>query len=327
MKAKPNLKIFAAVLLAAALAVLLFIGRRHTDYTYIEQNGFAMGTVVSQKLYGGTAEDAAAVEDAVSDLEQLLSRHLDGSAVSALNRAGSVDAAALAETVSDCLDVCAASGGAFDVTVGALSDLWDFDGGGHLPDAADIAAALETVGYASVAVSGDAVTLGAGQKIDLGAAGKGAACDAARAYLEESGVRGAVVSVGGSVLVYGARNRAGDKWRVAIRHPRKNDEFLGVVTLASGCVSTSGDYEKFFEEGGVRYHHILDPKTGYPAESGLISVTVVCESGLLSDALSTACFVLGKEQGAALVERFGAGAVFVDADLRITTVGNVEFSQ
>ena len=86
MKAKPNLKIFAAVLLAAALAVLLFIGRRHTDYTYSEQNGFAMGTVVSQKLYGGTAEDAAAVANAVSDLEQLLSRHLDDSAVSALNR-------------------------------------------------------------------------------------------------------------------------------------------------------------------------------------------------------------------------------------------------
>lgn len=327
MKAKINFKAFAVVLLAVGFAVLFFIGRRHTDYTYTEQNGFAMGTVVSQRLYGGTAEDADAVETAVADLEELLSRHIEDSAVSKLNRTGNSDASALAEIVSACLDVCAASDGAFDITVGGLTDLWNFDGDSVLPDETEILAALETVGYDSVAAAGGIVTIGAGQMIDLGAAGKGAACDAAREYLEESRVKGAVISVGGSVLVYGERNRAGDRWRVAVRHPRRSDEFLGVISLDSGCVSTSGDYEKYFEKGGARYHHILNPKSGYPADSGLISVTVVCESGLLSDALSTACFVLGKERGAALIEHFGAGAVFVDSNLGITTVGNVEFSQ
>ena len=244
-----------------------------------------------------------------------------------LNRTGRAESEVLADAVTACRAVSAASDGAFDITVGALTKLWDFDGGGVLPDVGDIESALPYIDYNRLTVDGDTITTDAGTQIDLGAVGKGAACDAVRDVLAARGVSGAVVSVGGSVLAFGRRNAAGDKWRIAVRHPRDADSYLGVITLAEGCVSTSGDYEKYFEKDGVRYHHLLDPATGYPAKSDLVSVTVVCKSGLLSDALSTACFVLGEARGRALALAFGAGAVFVRTDGTVTTVGDVVFSQ
>ena len=151
--------------------------------------------------------------------------------------------------------------------------------------------------------------------------------DMLKSYLSSTDVKGAVVSVGGSILAYGSRDKAGSNWSVAIQHPRKENEFLGVIHLKEGFISTSGDYERYFIKDGVRYHHILDAKTGYPCESGLISVTVVCESGLLSDALSTACFTLGLEKGEKLVEKYGAAAIFVTDDEQIHTVGEIDFER
>lgn len=324
MRKKRN--IFVA-LSATAIAAVLFVGWLHTEFETVEKSGFAMGTVVTARLYGGSEDAAAAALAAVTALENEISRNIDTSAVSALNRTGRAESEVLADAVTACRAVSAAADGAFDITVGALTRLWDFDNGGVLPDAGDIEGALSSTDYNRLTVSGDTVTADAGAQVDLGAVGKGAACDAVRDVLAAHGVRGAVVSVGGSVLAYGKRNAAGDKWRIAVRHPREADSYLGVITLDEGCVSTSGDYEKYFEKDGVRYHHLLDPATGYPAESDLISVTVVCGSGLRSDALSTACFVLGSVRGAALIEAFGAGAVFVFADGTVTTVGDVAFSQ
>lgn len=325
MTKKRKLLIFALAL--AALVAVLLTGRLHTAYPAAEKSGFAMGTVVTAKLYGGTADDAAAVTAAVTALENEISRNIDTSAVSALNRTGRAESEVLADAVAACRAVSAASDGAFDITVGGITGLWDFDNGGVLPDVGDIESALSYIDYNRLAVDGDTVTAEQGTKVDLGAVGKGAACDAAREVLAARGVKGAVVSVGGSVLAYGRRNAAGDKWRIAVRHPREADSYLGIITLDEGCVSTSGDYEKYFEKDGVRYHHLLDPATGYPAESDLISVTVVCKSGLLSDALSTACFVLGSAHGTALVEAFDAGAVFVLTDGTIEVVGNVAFAR
>ena len=320
-------KLAVLSLVAAGLIAVLLVGRLHTDYAGAEKSGFAMGTVVSAKLYGGSADDAAAVLAAVEALDCEISRNIDTSAVSRLNRTGRAESAALAAAVTACRAVSDASDGAFDITVGALTRLWDFDGGGVLPQEGDIKAALADIDYDRLTAAGDTVTAAAGTQVDLGAVGKGAACDAAREVLAARGVKGAAISVGGSVLAFGRRNAAGDKWRIAVRDPRAADNYIGVISLAEGCVSTSGSYEKYFEKDGVRYHHLLDPATGYPAASDLVSVSVVCESGLYSDALSTACFVLGSARGASLVEAFGAGAVFVFADGSVKTVGNVEFSQ
>ena len=156
--------------------------------------------------------------------------------------------------------------------------------------------------------------------LDLGAVGKGIACDVAQNYLkQQKEVSGAVIAVGGSILLYGSK-ADGTNWNVAVQNPRgKDGEAMGVLSLSGTTnVSTSGDYEKYFMQNGKRYHHILDPSTGYPAESSLISVTVVSDNGLLSDGLSTACFVLGKEKGERLLETYGAEGVFIDQNKKVT---------
>ena len=156
--------------------------------------------------------------------------------------------------------------------------------------------------------------------LDLGAVGKGIACDVAQNYLkQQKEVSGAVIAVGGSILLYGSK-ADGTNWNVAVQNPRGQDgEAMGVLSLSGTTnVSTSGDYEKYFMQNRKRYHHILDPSTGYPAESGLISVTVVSDNGLLSDGLSTACFVLGKEKGQKLLETYGAEGIFIDQNKKVT---------
>ena len=158
-----------------------------------------------------------------------------------------------------------------------------------------------------------------GVQIDLGAVGKGIGCDEARKMLEEADADAAVVSVGGSILTYG-KKPDGKPWKIGIANPRNEDgeSYLGSLTIDGTCsISTSGDYEKYVIEDGVRYHHILDQKTGYPAESGLISVTIVCDDGWLSDGLSTACFVLGYEDSLPLLETYQAEAVFVTEDKEV----------
>ena len=174
--------------------------------------------------------------------------------------------------------------------------------------------------------------------LDLGAVGKGIACDVAQNYLkQQKEVSGAVIAVGGSILLYGSK-ADGSNWNVAVQNPRgKDGEAMGVLSLSGTTnVSTSGDYEKYFMQNGKRYHHILDPSTGYPAESSLISVTVVSDNGLLSDGLSTACFVLGKEKGQKLLETYGAEGIFIDQNKKVTvtkglkdkfTILNEEYSE
>ena len=174
--------------------------------------------------------------------------------------------------------------------------------------------------------------------LDLGAVGKGIACDVVQDYLKkQKEVGGAVIAVGGSILLYGSKADGSD-WNVAVQNPRGQDgEAMGVLSLSGTTnVSTSGDYEKYFMQDGKRYHHILDPSTGYPADSGLISVTIVSDSGLLSDGLSTACFVLGKEKGQKLLETYGAEGIFIGQNKKVTvtkglkdkfTILNEEYKQ
>lgn len=291
-----------------------------------------------------TMESAcAAVMEIVRELEQKeLSWRIEGSEVARIN--GLADersseegqppgqekgiAVSVSPPMRDILtqiwQVSEDSGGALDVTLGRLSRLWNLDGREEagdgtafsgVPADGQIQAALDQTGYGRVGFWEDGITLPPGMQLDLGSVGKGIACDRIRAYLlSQPQITGAVVAVGGSVVTYGQKSD-GSPWKVAIVHPREEGNYLGVLSLTGEqFVSTSGDYERYVMVDGVRYHHILDPATGYPACSNLCSVTVVCGSGLLADALSTACFVLGSEQGMGLAEIYGAEALLVEED-------------
>ncbi len=308
-----------AALLALGAAVFFFA--EDPGYTVTT---YSMGSYVKQTVYGKKREEAARqAAGAVSQLDGLLSWRIEGSDAANINRQAGKGFAEIdprtEELLLKLLPVCEASGGAFDVTIAPVSRLWDFDGDPHLPDSDLIEKQKEKVDCGALSVPGDGTAALAGRDmaVDLGAVGKGAACDQAVAAYEESGADRAIVAVGGSVGVYGAKP-FGRPWNIAVRDPA-GDGSLGTLALESGFVSTSGSYEKCFTEDGVTYHHLLDPSTGYPAESGLLSVTVWSGSGAMSDALSTACFVLGLEKSRPLLERFDAQAVFVTEDGRVLT--------
>lgn len=307
----------------------------------------AMGTVVRISVYSAGEDPTGETLSLIRRLEEeTLSYRLDTSEVFRINEsAGDPEGIPLSDTMYRTLAACQKltedSGGAFDVTLGALTRLWDIDqwaaglrtGSFQIPEEEDIRAALSRTGADRLSLEavshGGAAYLEEGTSLDLGAVGKGLALDETAGYLEQQGdITAAAVSVGGSVLTYGEKPDK-NPWRIGIADPDDPSRTIGVLTLrGQWCISTSGDYQRYVEVDGVRCHHILDPATGYPAESGVRSVTVVSAQGMLSDALSTACFVLGAEKGMELAAEYGAEALFVtDSGAVVMTPGMEEWFQ
>lgn len=288
------------------------------------QSGVAMGSVVAATVFGSN-------EKALRELDTLavvraadgrLSKNMAGSDISRINAAGGEPVAVSSQTydaIKQTAEIYAVSDGRAAVTCGRLTELWGFDTDDfRLPTVQEIARELPLSDDGRLAFyEGNRVSAGRGQLLNLGSVGKGIACDEAVAFWKEhaEAISGGVISVGGSVAVYGRPPR-GESWSVGIRDPfgGENDCFA-ILSLKDAFVSTSGDYEKSFTaQDGRAYHHILDLKTGYPVEGGLTSVTVVAETGLQSDALSTLCFILGKEEACKVLEFYNAEAVFVFRD-------------
>jgi len=300
----------------------------------------AMGTVVKTTIYGTKeAENLnGRIRQEIVDLEdEVLSWRKEASQIGRINAcSGSENGTALEpflmEILEKVLQVSNASGGALDITMGQVVRLWNIDtyAGAMaseytLPKREEIAAGMEHTGWEKIQLTDGKIFLPLQLTLDLGAVGKGVACDhLADVLAEAQGVKGAVISVGGSILTYGTKPD-GSAWNIGITDPLESSDYLGSVRLSGQwCMSTSGDYERYVEIDGVRYHHILDPATGYPADSGLSSVTVLTKDGCLSDALSTACFVLGETEGLALLEQFDAEAVLVRKDGKIILTDGME---
>lgn len=251
--------------------------------------------------------------------EALLSKNRQDSDVWRLNHAQGERVPVSEETraiLSMAQEVSEASHGWFDVTIAPASALWDFKAEAPaLPEAAVLAEAAALVDYTQVTIAPAGVRLGEGQSIDLGGIAKGYVADALVSFLADRGVTDALVNIGGNVKALGQNERRGP-WQVAIQDPAgQYGSGVGVVSLPSGySLVTSGVYERGFDLDGVRYHHILDPHTGYPIQNGVASVSILAQSSLLADALSTACFALGAEEGLALAAAYGVEAFFILAD-------------
>lgn len=320
---KKLLACVAAVCAAALVAVIIadFFLNKNTVTSFI-----AMNTTVSADITGFDCEKAAEkikAETARLD-EKLLSRTNSNSEIYAVNGGKTEVSDELSEILTNLKQIEKDSGGAFCAALGSLTQLWGIGTDKErVPSQAEIDAAIKNADQWSI--DGSTVHLPDGVKLDMGAVGKGIACDYTREILADSKCKEATVAVGGSVLLDSADPKA--TFKVGIRDPLgEANEHCAVLNIAPGCVSTSGNYERFFEgEDGKRYHHIFDPSTGYPADSGLISVTVDAQHVYMSDALSTACFVLGIEKSLPLLEKYNADAVFITTDKEIiTTYGENE---
>lgn len=290
------------------------------EFSVYTKTDFAMDTVLSETLYT-TGEDIT--EEIVLSLreveQELLSWTQESSQIYQLNQnAGSWQkiSEGLAGYLEQILKLSKDSDGAMDPTMGEVIRLWDIDGEDpHVPDAQSLEELLKNVGYEKVVLKKDQVILPEGMTLDLGAAGKGIGCDEIQKVLDQHPeISGAIINLGGSSVMTYKDKPDGSLWQIAVTDPRDTQgDYLGVVALnGTEFLSTSGDYEKYFVQDGIRYHHILDPNTGYPAQNGLTSVTVVCKNGLEADALSTACFVLGREKAQKLLEIYEADGLFVD---------------
>ena len=292
--------------------------------SYEERTAFAMGSVLTARLYAPKeqADDLfGRMTERVDEADRLLSANDPASELAAINAKGSANASDFTrKSLESMVLMCNLLDGSVDVTMGAVTELWGFSTDApRKPDDAALQSALATVGLQKLLIDDDneTVVLGEGQKLDPGAFGKGLALDEIAGVLHTAHYP-AVVSFGGSVLLFGVP-RSGKGWTVGVRDPfRGENDYFATLSFSPdkgdyrGFLSTSGSYEKNFTEDGVTYHHILSPETGYPVETGLISVTVYAEGGMAGDALSTACFVNGlNETTLQWLENFGAEAVFV----------------
>ena len=300
-----------------------------------------MGSFVQIVAAGPGAEaaaDAALAE--VQRLERLLDRFDPASPVAKVNAAAGRSTVAVppevAEAVELALFVARKTGGAFDPTVGPLVDVWGFGAGfqaarpSRPPEPEAVEAARRLVGFANLQVKRQGATAEVGlaregMVLDLGGIAQGYAADRALRVLQERGIRQALVDVGGEVAALGSRPDAGrgttgQGWRVGIQHPRDGRRLLTVLQLVDRAAATSGDYQRYFEYGGRRFSHLIDPRTGYPAH-GLVAATVLHPSAAIADALATAVMVLGPRQGEALIRDWpGAEAILVDEALRVRRV-------
>lgn len=271
-------------------------------------------------------------------LDQKLSRFIPASEISEINRnAGRSPVPVSIETFSvieTALMISELTAGAFDITVGSLVDAWRItplaEGGGEreweppAPSTIDQARALTGHGKVILDHERNSVLLPpAGMSLDLGGIAKGYALDIVADRLHSHGVSSFLAELGGNIFA-GGRNRKGQPWKIGILHPRRPTDIIAWIEVTDASVSTSGDYENYRTFRGERFNHIIDPRTGMTAKT-LVSVTIISPSATLADALSTAAFVLGPEEGLKLIEnRPDADGIFIDSDIKITVTSRLQ---
>ena len=324
------------VYIAAAWGLLLscFSGcGKGTESQTVSRSTLLLDTVVTITLYGGG--DEALIEecfDRCRAYEKIFSRTDPESELYALNEAGSMEVSDdLLSVIKTAVEYGRLSGGAFDVTMGGVSDLYAFSSEEpRVPEEGELAEALCHVGYEKLLVEGNVVTLtDRDAVIDLGAIAKGYIADRLGEFLLERGQESAVIDLGGNILCVGAKPD-GSAFRVGLQYPfEERSETIGVVEVSGMSVVTSGVYERSFEADGVFYHHILDPDTGLPVENGLLAVSILSPRSVDGDALSTVCFALGLEEGMALIDSLEeVYAVFITEDMQMhPSAGFEEFLQ
>ena len=294
---------------------------------------YAMNTVIEQKWYGESADTVyTGMETKIREIESVLSLHLSQSEIAAITENAGVQPVEVSQRTFDLLqrakELSEQSDGAFDITIAPVVELWGITSDHpHVPTDEELAQAMALMGLEDLVLDEEACTAyltRPGMAIDLGGIAKGWTADQLREYARELGAERGYVSLGGNLMIIGERPD-GDPFKFGLRDPQGDaSTYLGTVTLEDGCtMATTGGYERYFEEDGIRYHHVLDPRTGYPADSDLLSVAVISKDGTLADYLSTTLFVQGLEAAKAAAGSEDYALVMVDQENNVWISGSL----
>ncbi|MCC3144042.1 FAD:protein FMN transferase [Halanaerobium sp. Z-7514] len=317
--------IFLLVIVISSFLIITGCGRDSgADIQSAEDNSFIMNTLVQMRAHGENAEIAVEESmDRIREIEYLMSRTLEASEVSQINDNPGEFIEISEETqkvIAESLYFAELSSGKFDPSIGPIVDLWGIGTEeARVPSQAEIEEVLEFVDYNNLEIEDNrARVTKEGVKIDLGGIAKGYAADEVREIVKKHDVPSAFINIGGNVLVVG-NNVDGSKWRIGIQDPRRGrGNVMAIVESKDQTIVTSGDYERYFEEDGEHYHHIFDPESGYPARTGLLSVTIITDLSLDADALSTIAYVKGLEAGMKFVEDIAdVDAMFITEELDV----------
>ena len=265
---------------------------------------FAMDTYMSLTAYGAKAEDAVTVAiHEIQRLDAMFSVGNTDSDVTTANMQGSATVSdETAYLVEQSLEISRKTDGAFDITIYPVMELWGFTTKNYkVPQADELQETLKRVSYENVSLKDHELVLKNNAQIDFGGIAKGYTSSRVMQIFKEYGIEHGMVNLGGNVQTLGTKTD-GTAWRVAIQSPQGGNQYLGILETSDQAVITSGGYERYFEENGVTYHHIIAPKTGYPSDSDLTSVTIVCADGTKADALSTSFFVMGLQKAESFYE-------------------------
>lgn len=326
-----NKKTVILVLFCAAALGGAAFGAVQKKETEAEKTIFAMDTVMTLSAVGTKAGEA--VEGAVKEIQRLdsmLSTGNENSLVCQLNENGRVKAPEeMQELFLYSQQLYESTDGCFDITVYPVMKLWGFATGEyHVPEDKELEAVKDLVGMEQLGfdeASGELMLQKEGMAVDFGGIAKGYTSSRVMDIFEEYGVKRGIVSLGGNVHTLGTK-KDGTYWKIAIRDPENTDSYLGIAEVADEAVITSGGYERYFEENGETYHHIIDPYTCAPADSGLVSVTIVSRDGTLADGLSTSLYIMGLRRAEDYWQEHADEfeAVFVSEDGEITITEGLE---
>ena len=296
----------------------------------LSMTGTYFDTVVKIEVWGADSKIMDGCKDICEKYEQLLSPTIDSSEISQINQAQGASVSVSKET-ADLIELGKyygdLSGGKFDITIASASDLWNFhDNADHsIPDAGQLAEAVTHINYKNIEVNGTTVTMSDPYaKIDLGGIAKGYIADQVKNYLVEEGIEHAYINLGGNILTLGGKTD-GSNFRIGIQKPFSDDgTAIASVEVSDETVVSSGVYERYFYVGDNFYHHILNPKTGYPYDNNLLGVTIICPKSVDGDGLSTTCFALGLEDGMKLIESLDdTEAIFITDDYELHTTSGI----
>ncbi|EDT87327.1 FAD:protein FMN transferase [Clostridium botulinum] len=318
---------YVTILLLCICLPLVFVGCDSKSEEPISRETYLMGTIINIKAYGKNADKAIqACVDKISDIENKMSLNISTSEVNKINKNAGIAPVKVSRNTFDVVKASLIysekSKGSFDITVEPLVSLWGIGTDkARIPSKDEISNALKLINYKDVIINEKESTVmlkRKGQAIDLGAIAKGYTADELKKVLLNYNVSSAFLSLGGNVYVLGNKP---DKtpWKIGVQNPLEpRGDYLGIVSVSDKSVVTSGNYERFFERNGKRYHHIFDTKTGYPAEKGLISVSIISDKSIDGDALSTSVYTLGLDEGKKLIESLkGVEAIFVTNDKKV----------